>query len=63
MERFITIKQFCETNSCSRSTAYREINAGRLPLRKMGRASRIAVSDAIAWQEQLAASGRALQSL
>lgn len=63
MERFITIKQFCETNSCSRSTAYREIKAGRLPLRKMGRASRIAVSDAIVWQEQLAASGRAMPSL
>lgn len=63
MERFITIKQFCEFNNCSRSTAYREINSGRLPLRKMGRASRIAVSDATAWQDQLAASGRVQPSL
>lgn len=63
MERFITIKQFCELNNCSRSTAYREVNAGRLPLRKMGRASRIAASDATAWQEQLKASGRAQPSL
>jgi excisionase family DNA binding protein len=62
MERFITIKQFCELNSCSRSTAYREVKAGRLPLRKMGRASRIAVSDATIWQEQLEASGRSQPS-
>ena len=63
MERFITIKQFCEINNCSRSTAYREVKAGRLPLRKMGRASRIAVSDATEWQKQLEASGRAQLSL
>lgn len=63
MERFITIKQFCEQNNCSRSTAYREVKAGRLPLRKIGRASRIAVSDAIIWQEAILCSERALPSL
>lgn len=59
MKRFITIKQFCEINNCSRSTVYREVKAGRLSLHKMGRASRIAESDGIAWQDQLVASGRA----
>lgn len=63
MERFITIKQFCEINNCSRSTVYREIKAGRLKVRKLGRASRISDCDATAWQGQLEVAGRAQPSL
>lgn len=58
MDRFITIKQFCERYNLSRSTVYREINAGRLPVTKIGRATRILESAAIGWQEALIAAGR-----
>lgn len=58
MDRFITIKQFCEHFNVSRSTAYRENQAGRLPMRKIGRATRIAESDAEAWQQSLIVAGR-----
>lgn len=60
MDRFITIKQFCESNNISRSTAYREFKAGRLPMCKIGRATRIAERDAVAWQESLIVAGRLL---
>lgn len=58
MDRYITIKQFCESNNVSRSTAYREHQAGRLPMRKVGRATRIAESDVLAWQQSLIVAGR-----
>lgn len=58
MDRFITIKQFCDRYNVSRSTFYRELKAGRLPARKIRRATRIAESDAAAWQELLIVAGR-----
>ena len=58
MEKLMTIREFCERNGVGRSTVYRENAAGRLPFRKIGRATRIAQSDAEKWQEDLAVSGR-----
>ena len=46
MEKLLTIREFCERNGVGRSTVYRENAAGRLPFRKIGRATRIAQSDA-----------------
>nr|WP_087573338.1 helix-turn-helix domain-containing protein [Sphingomonas sp. CDS-1] len=59
MEKLLTIREFCERNGVGRSTVYRENAAGRLPFRKIGRATRIAQSDAQKWQEDLFVSGRA----
>lgn len=53
MDKLLTIRQFADRNSVGRSTVYRENAAGRLPFVKVGRATRIRESDAIAWQEAL----------
>jgi excisionase family DNA binding protein len=53
MEKLMTIKQFAERFCVGRSTVYREHDAGRLPFRKIGRASRISESDAVAWFNNL----------
>lgn len=63
MEKFLTIRQFCDLCGIGRSTVYRENKAGRLPFRKIGRATRIALKDANVWQEQLTVSGRSSSSL
>lgn len=53
MDKLITIKEFCERFGVGRSTVYRENEAGRLPFRKIGRATRIAESDISAWLDNL----------
>lgn len=53
MDKLITINEFCERYGVGRSTIYRENKAGRLPFRKVGRATRIAESDAQAWYAML----------
>lgn len=63
MDKLLTIREFCERNGIGRSTVYRENAAGRLPFRKIGRATRIAESDAKKWQEDLSVSGGAEPSL
>lgn len=57
MDKLITIDEFCSRFGVGRSTAYRENQAGRLRFRKVGRATRIAESDAQAWFEQLPSRG------
>lgn len=57
MDKLITINEFCDRFGVGRSTAYRENQAGRLPFRKVGRATRIAECDAQKWFEQLPARG------
>lgn len=47
------LKDFRETFSCSNSQLYREVKAGRLRIRKLGTASRIARADAEAWAKSL----------
>jgi excisionase family DNA binding protein len=58
MDKFITIKQFCERFNVSRSTIYRENKAGRLPFAKIRSSTRIRESVALAWQQSLDVSGR-----
>ena len=58
MDRLLSIRDFAERNNVGRSTVYRENQAGRLPFVKVGRATRIRESDAVAWQEALGSSGR-----
>jgi len=53
MDRLITIEEFTRRFGVGRSTVYREHNSGRLPFRKIGRATRIAESDARTWLEGL----------
>lgn len=56
MDKLITIKQFTERFGVGRSTVYRENAAGRLPFRKIGRATRILEGDATAWLGSLQVS-------
>lgn len=56
MEKLLTIKQACAQTGVGRSTIYRENKAGRLPFRKIGRATRIAQSDLSAWIDNLPCS-------
>lgn len=54
---FMTPPEFMETYKTSRSAFYREVQAGRLRIRKIGRATRIAVADAEAWAASLPTQG------
>jgi hypothetical protein len=51
----LTVPQFCEVFSISRARAYEEMKAQRLRKTKLGRATRIAVTDAQAWLEAIRA--------
>lgn len=52
-KELLTVEDFLERYSIGRTTFYREVAAGRLRLRKMGSASRVAREDAEAWGLQL----------
>lgn len=47
--QFMKLREFETRYKCSHSQLYREVAAGRLIIRKLGRASRISVADAEAW--------------
>ena len=49
----MTVADFCARYSIGRTSLYREVNAGRLKVRKFGSATRIARSDAEAWAANL----------
>lgn len=49
----LSITGFCAWASISRAQVYREIHAGRLVMRKIGKKSIIRTSDAVAWLEAL----------
>jgi hypothetical protein len=49
----MTVADFCARYSVGRTSLYREVNAGRLKLRKFGSATRIARCDAEAWANGL----------
>ncbi len=59
MKDLITVKDFCERYSVSRTTFYRQRNAGALPIRKVGRATRIHIADAEKWAASLSQSDMA----
>lgn len=49
----MTVADFCDRYSIGKTSLYREVNAGRLKLRKFGTATRIARADAEAWANAL----------
>lgn len=49
----MTVADFCTRYSIGRTSLYREVNAGRLKLRKFGTATRVARADAEAWAANL----------
>jgi hypothetical protein len=49
----MTVADFCVRYSIGKTSLYREVNAGRLKLRKFGAATRIARADAEAWADSL----------
>lgn len=53
LPELMTIDFFRRHFSISNTQLYREVNAGRLKLIKMGSASRIARADAVAWAASL----------
>ncbi|WP_200841098.1 MerR family transcriptional regulator [Geminicoccus flavidas] len=49
--RFLSVKEFCATRGIGKTKAYAEIGAGRLAIAKIGRATRIPIEAARAWDE------------
>ena len=49
----MTVADFCDRYSIGKTSLYREVNAGRLKIRKFGAATRIARADAEAWAAAL----------
>lgn len=54
---FHTVPDFLKTFAISRSQFYREVQAGKIRLTKIGRASRVAKADADAWVASLPTLG------
>ena len=57
--QLLTVADFCARYSIGKTSLYREVNAGRLKLRKFGTATRITRADAEAWAENLPCQGEA----
>ncbi|PSO13632.1 MULTISPECIES: helix-turn-helix transcriptional regulator [unclassified Sphingobium] len=53
MNELMTVGDFLSCYSISRTEFYRQVKAKRIPLRKLGNASRIARADAEAWVASL----------
>jgi len=53
MTTLLTVAEFKDRYKISHSAFYREVAANRIPIRKIGRATRIAVADAEAWASSL----------
>lgn len=51
--KFYTVQEFLECYPMGRSTLYRLVNCGDIPIVKFGRSSRIAKADAEAWAARL----------
>ena len=49
----MTVREFLEWSRISRSTFYKEVKEGRIPLKKVGKRSLVLMSDAEAWLEGL----------
>ena len=56
MGAFLTIREACDAFRVGRTTLYRIIKSGRLPVLKIGRATRIRVSDLERWVASLSTS-------
>ena len=53
MQEFMTVSDFLSRYQISRTEFYRQVNAGRIPLIKLGTASRVTRQDAEAWAASL----------
>jgi excisionase family DNA binding protein len=49
----LSISDFCERYGISRTSVYRQFNAGQIPIVKIGRATRIRTTDAEQWAANL----------
>lgn len=56
MTELLTVREFKSRYKVSHSAFYREVQKG-LPIRKIGRATRIALTDAEAWAASLPTHG------
>ena len=53
MDGATSLDEFCAVNAVSRATAYREINAGRLEARKVGRKTIVTKEAERSWLKSL----------
>ena len=53
LQRAMSIRTFCKTYDIGRTSAYTEIRAGRLKVRKVGRRTIITADDAEEWLSRL----------
>lgn len=53
MEEMLTVAEFLARYKISRTEFYRQVNAGRIPIRKLGYATRVTRDDAEAWANSL----------
>ncbi len=54
---YLTVPDFLQTYAISRTGFYRTVNAGKLRLTKIGRSSRVALSEARRWAAALPTVG------
>lgn len=59
MTELLTVADFKSRYKISHSAFYREVAGKRIPIRKIGRSTRIAVADAEAWAASLPTSNEA----
>ncbi len=57
MDGFYTVPTFLEAYAISRTEFYRQVQAGKIKLTKIGRCSRISKADAFAWAASLPTVG------
>lgn len=57
MSELLTVAEFKDRYKISHSAFYREVAANRIPIKKIGRATRIALADAEAWADNLPTQG------
>jgi excisionase family DNA binding protein len=60
MTKLLSIKDACAEYGLSRSALYREVEKGRLPMRKIGKSSRISRDDLDTWLAALPIAGKAV---
>ena len=53
MTELLTVAEFKSRYRISHSAFYREVAANRIPIRKIGRATRVVLADAEAWASSL----------
>ncbi|GAA0477516.1 hypothetical protein GCM10009096_19260 [Parasphingorhabdus litoris] len=52
-KKLLTVRQFCYLYGIGRTTFYAEVKQGRIPILKIGKATRVAREDAEKWVENL----------